>query len=454
MVARLLCLLVLLCACALPAAAAKRIALVIGNGSYKDAPLKNPVNDARAMAEALKGQGFEVILKQNGTKIEMERVVADFGEKLGEGDTALFYYAGHGMQVNGRNFLIPTDAQITSEQRVRLEAIDVDVVLEQMAASRAQVNLVILDACRNNPFERKFRSVGGGLAQINAPEGTLISYATAPGKVANDGDGANGLYTEELLRAISQPGLKVEEVFKAVRVNVSKRTNGAQTPWEASSLTGDFYFKPPAPVQTAALAPAVAPPAAASPPVAAAPAPPSNAAELAFWDSVKGSTDKAELQAYIDQFPNGTFVALAKARLASLSRSAAPAAPAAAAPAATAPAAQPVTPAPQAAPPPQVAALAPGNWSGKYKGDARGNAGWMSLYVEVDGREFWGIGTPMTGKGSCRLNGGVFDDQGKSKRMATVCDSGGAPTTVQISPDGSKLIVEINGTVSELKRLP
>ena len=183
---------------------------MISNGAYTEAPLKNPANDARAIAATLRRQGFEVLLKENATKAQMNETVADFGEKLNEGDTALFFFAGHGMQVQGRNYLIPVDARITSKQRVRLETLDVDAVLDQMAAARARVSLVILDACRNNPFERRFRSVGGGLAQINAPEGTMIAYATAPGKVAADGEGANGLYTQELLRALGQPGLKVE----------------------------------------------------------------------------------------------------------------------------------------------------------------------------------------------------------------------------------------------------
>ena len=225
-------------------AAGRRVALVIGNAAYIESPLPNPINDARAMADALKHRGFTVILRENTSKLDLERAVADFGEKLQQGATGLFYYAGHGMQVNGRNFLITVDARIPSEQRVRLEAVDVDLVLEQMQAARSTVNLVILDACRNNPFEKRFRSAGGGgLAQINAPEGTLIAYATAPGSVAADGTSKNSLYTEELLKAIQAPGAKVEEAFKAVRVAVSRRSNGAQTPWEASSLTGRFLLR-------------------------------------------------------------------------------------------------------------------------------------------------------------------------------------------------------------------
>ncbi|MBL8834306.1 MAG: caspase family protein [Rhodospirillales bacterium] len=318
-----------------PAWAAKKVALVIGNGAYAEAPLKNPANDARAIAGTLRRQGFEVLLKENATKAQMNEIVADFGEKLGEGDTALFFFAGHGMQVQGRNYLIPTDARITSEQRVRLETLDVEAVLDQMAAARARVSMVILDACRNNPFERRFRSVGGGLAQINAPEGTMIAYATSPGKVAADGEGSNGLYTQELLKALAQPGLKVEDVFKQVRVGVARASNGAQVPWEASSLTGDFYFQPAA-LQTTA-------------PAAAMPAPAVDR-EAMFWDSVKGSSDPAELRAYLDTYPTGTFAPIARARVANLesARQQQTAARTAGAPA----------PAP-AAPPPQVAAAAP-----------------------------------------------------------------------------------------------
>ena len=296
-------------------AAGRRVALLVGNASYKESPLSNPINDARAMAEVLKSRGFEVILRENTSKLDLERAVADFGEKLQQGATGLFYYAGHGMQVNGRNFLIPVDARIQSEQRVRLEAVDVDLVLEQMQAARSTVNLVILDACRNNPFEKRFRGGGGGLAQINAPEGTLIAYATAPGSVAADGASKNSLYTEELLKAMQAPGAKVEEVFKAVRVAVSQRSKGAQTPWEASSLIGDFFFVPP--VESKSIV--KTPPAQLSAPAAAqrsVDAGPSRLAmELAFWESIKGSNSMPELQAYLTQFPNGTFAPLVRARI-------------------------------------------------------------------------------------------------------------------------------------------
>lgn len=277
---------------AAPALAAKKVALVVGNSNYSEAPLRNPVNDARAVARQLRAKGFDVLLKENVTKAQFGEAVADFGEKLAEGDTALFFYAGHGLQVQGRNYLVPVDARITSEQRVRLETMDVEAILDQTTAAKAKVSLVILDACRNNPFERRFRSTGGGLAQINAPEGTLIAYATAPGKIAADGDGSNGLYTQALLKSLAEPGLKVEEVFKQVRIEVARASGGNQIPWEASSLTGDFFFEPPV-EQTAVR-------------------------EVLFWDSVKGSNDPSELKAYLAIYPNGHFAPIARARIAAV----------------------------------------------------------------------------------------------------------------------------------------
>jgi len=233
-----------LAAAALPARAAEpRVALVIGNAAYPAAPLRNPVNDANAIAARLRAMGFEVTLRTDVTQREFTRAVSQFGQALKPGSVGLFYYAGHGMQVRGRNFLVPVDADIQSEASARSESVDLDLVLEQLGPAR--LSMVILDACRNNPFEGKFRTTrGSGLAQVDAPKGTLLAYATAPGKVASDGDGANGLYTAELLKAMQIPGAKVEEVFKAVRVNVIKATAGEQIPWESSSLTGDYYFSP------------------------------------------------------------------------------------------------------------------------------------------------------------------------------------------------------------------
>ncbi len=282
----------------------KRVALVIGNGAYPGAgALKNPANDARDIAAKLKRLGFEVIVRTDVRQKDMLRALTEFGDKVQAGTEALFFYAGHGMQVRGRNYLIPIDAEIRSESAVSSEAVDVDQLLDKLAPAR--LSLVILDACRNNPFERRFRGGGQGLAQINAPTGTLIAYATAPGKVAADGDGRNGLYTSELLSAMDVSGIKIEDVFKRVRGNVVRKSNDAQTPWESSSLTGDFYFRPGAGAATQG--------------VTAAPATDAAAMELAFWESAERSNTAADYAAYLNKFPEGQFVDLVRNRLKLLS---------------------------------------------------------------------------------------------------------------------------------------
>jgi formylglycine-generating enzyme required for sulfatase activity len=250
-----------------PAKSEQRIALVIGNGNYESAPLRNPPNDAQTMAGVLRDLGFDVTERQNLDQKEMKKEIQAFGQKLLKGGVGLFYYAGHGMQVNGRNYLIPVGAQIEHEKQVEYEAVDVGAVMAEMDHARNRLNIVILDACRDNPFARSFRSGAQGLASMNAPTGTLVAYATAPGSVANDGTGDNGIYTGELIKAMTIQGLRVEDVFKQVRSAVRETTQGRQVPWESSSLEGDFYFKAPMPVaapavvpeRTASVAPAVAP---------------------------------------------------------------------------------------------------------------------------------------------------------------------------------------------------
>lgn len=222
----------------------KRLALVIGNAAYPGvAALRNPANDAVDIAAKLRAMDFDVTLKTDVRQKEMLRALTEFGDRIHQGAEVLFFYAGHGMQVRGRNYLIPIDASIRTESAVSSEAVDVDQLLDKL--SPARLSMVILDACRNNPFERSFRGGGQGLASINAPNGTLIAYATAPGRTAADGEGRNGLYTQELLAAMGTPGLRIEDVFKRVRANVLAKSGEAQTPWESSSLTGDFYFSQP-----------------------------------------------------------------------------------------------------------------------------------------------------------------------------------------------------------------
>ena len=221
----------------------KRYALIIGNADYQNAPLKNPVNDAKAMASALRRVGFDVMEYTNVNQETMETAITQFGNKIKKGGVGLFYFAGHGLQVKGENYLLPLKAKIDKEQQVKYRSVNLGLVLAEMDAASNPMNIVILDACRNNPFKRSFRSATRGLASTTAPTGTFIAYATAPGSVAADGEGDNGLYTQELLRTLKTPGLTIEQVFKRVRAKVLQKTDGKQTPWENSSIIGDFYFK-------------------------------------------------------------------------------------------------------------------------------------------------------------------------------------------------------------------
>jgi TPR repeat protein/uncharacterized caspase-like protein len=242
---------------AAPPASEQRVALVIGNASYAEAPLRNPVNDATDVAAALRELGFQVTLRTNARQRDMKQAIRDFGEQLARGGVGLFYFAGHGVQSRGRNFLMPIGAQIEREAHIEDESVDANFVLAQMEEARNRVNIVILDACRNNPYSRGFRSAARGLAQMDASSGTLIAFATSPGSIAADGEGRNGVYTKHLLRQVREPGLPVELMLKRVRDGVITETKERQIPWESSSLRGaDFYFRPSdTPVSVAAIAP-------------------------------------------------------------------------------------------------------------------------------------------------------------------------------------------------------
>lgn len=231
---------------ALPAAE-PRHALVIGNAAYANAPLLNPGQDAQAVAQVLRKAGFSVDLRLNASQRQMQDAVTAFGDKLKGGGAGLFYFAGHGVQIKGRNFLLPVGAEIQREDEVAYKAVDVQQVLDKMDTAKNRINMVVLDACRDNPFARSSRSGAGGLSQLDAPIGSLIAFATAPGSVASDGRNANGLYTQHLLANIERPGTPIEEVFKRVRLGVRLDSNGQQVPWESTSLEGDFYFFPPTP---------------------------------------------------------------------------------------------------------------------------------------------------------------------------------------------------------------
>lgn len=234
---------VVVCNLLLPSVvSAGKTALVIGNSTYPQAPLKNPVNDAVDLAETLKALGFHVILKSNATLKEMKAAINTFGNVLSQESVGLFYYAGHAMQIGGHNYLLPIDCKIRSESDVEFEAVDAGRVLGKMEDAGNKVNIVILDACRNNPFARSFRSYDQGLARMDAPRGSLIAYATAPGTVAHDGEGRNGVFTGYLLKNIRKPGLPIEKVLKNVRISVLEHTNNRQVPWTSSSLVGELVF--------------------------------------------------------------------------------------------------------------------------------------------------------------------------------------------------------------------
>jgi hypothetical protein len=221
----------------------KRFALVIGNNDYKNAPLRNPINDANDMSHALKEVGFSVTTKTNANQREMEDAVRTFAVNSRNGDVALFYFSGHGVQVNGINYLIPTGAKIFSEKDIKYESVEAGRILDELGDAGTKCNIVILDACRNNPF-RAVKGLMRGLAAMNSPSGTLIAYSTAPGTVASDGVSGdrNSPYTKALTETMKTPGLKIEDMFKIVRKQVEHETYGRQTPWESTSLKGDFYF--------------------------------------------------------------------------------------------------------------------------------------------------------------------------------------------------------------------
>jgi uncharacterized caspase-like protein len=303
------------------AKADSRVALVVGNGAYKNvATLPNPAIDAKAMAGVLRNAGFEVVEGINLTHDKMTERLLEFGKKTQGADVAVFFYAGHGIAVDGTNYLLPVDADIKSEMDVKLgSGINVDLSLDQ-TMSDAKVKLVFLDACRDNPFAANLRSVKStrgltvqsGLAEMKSGEGTLIAFATGPGQTALDGQqGTNSPFTRALIANITQPGVEIQQAMTQVRAQVSEETNKGQLPWGHTNLTGAVFLNPVA-------APAAAPVAVASNTPSAASVGPASDVELEFWRSVKDSNKPEELNAYITNYPNGQFKPIALARIAAL----------------------------------------------------------------------------------------------------------------------------------------
>jgi hypothetical protein len=279
-------------------AQSKRVALVIGNSDYKHtSSLQNPKNDASDVAAKLKGLGFAVVEGLDIDKAAADRTIRDFAEKLAGADVGLLFYAGHALQVDGQNYLVPTDARLTTASAIDFEMVRLDLVLRTMERETA-TNIIIIDACRDNPLARNLAralgtrstQIGHGLASVESGEGTLISFSTQPGNVALDGEGRNSPFTAALLEHIAAPGDDLSTILINVRNDVMRATAKRQVPWEHSAMTAKFYFVAPTP-----------------------PRPTVEQLELTFWMSVKDSTSPAVLGTYLERYPNGEFAPIARA---------------------------------------------------------------------------------------------------------------------------------------------
>ncbi len=288
-----------------PAQAAKRVALVIGNSAYTHAtPLRNPKHDAEAIAAVLEKLGFEVVKGVDLTYAGMRERLRDFAYKLEGAEVSLLFYAGHGLQVHGHNYLAPVDARLKKELDLEFEAMKLSTILAQMERA-SQTNLVFLDACRDNPLARNLArtmgtrsaSVGRGLARIESGVGTLIAFATQPGNVALDGEGRNSPFTAALVEHIETPGLDVALVMRRVRQGVIERTKGAQVPWNNSSLTGSFMFKD-APVEALKDN--------------------GRAVEMAMWLTASATDSEQGYKLYLERYPDGARAGDAKIKLAAI----------------------------------------------------------------------------------------------------------------------------------------
>jgi Caspase domain len=277
-----------------------RVALVIGNAAYAGAAaLANPTNDAKAMGEALRGLGFSVVEVRDGSRLQMTEAIAKVQDTLkGKQGIGMLYYAGHGLQVDWRNFMVPVDAKLSNAASVPAQTVDLSRVIDAFKAAGNRMNIVVLDACRDNPFAGT--STGKGLAQLDAPTGTFLAYATAPGNVAEDGDtqSSNGLYTQFLLQELKKPAAKIEDVFKRVRLNVRQKSEGRQIPWESTSLEDDFYFNTGLKVSAPTVDKASA-----------------FDAEKTDWDTIKDSKTVADFYAFLQKYPNGNINALAQSKV-------------------------------------------------------------------------------------------------------------------------------------------
>ena len=277
-----------------------KIALVIGNTKYPEAPLKNPGNDAKGIAEELQKLGFKVNLKLDAGRNDMIEAIRAFGAELGKKKgVGVFYYAGHGAQLAWKNYLIPVDADIEKLEDMQTKTVELNSLLEGIVKAQNPMNVIILDACRDNPFGSKVNTQQKGLSQFDAPPDSLLAYATSPGNTAADGDGANGLYTENLLREIKVPEARIEDVFKRVRLAVRRKTEGQQIPWESTSLEEDFWFIPPKEIRR----------------LSEEEQERLFKEELALWERIKESKTPAPLEDYLRRYPSGNYSELAQLQL-------------------------------------------------------------------------------------------------------------------------------------------
>ncbi len=279
---------------------APKVALVVGNSKYKEAPLKNPANDAKAIGETLKAAGFEVTTKLDTGREELLAAIRDYVHAIAQRKAVgLFYFAGHGVQLDWRNYMLPVDAVIDRIEDVDKQSVDVARLIEGLTKAANPMNVIILDACREDPFGKAKKPAQNGLSQMDAPTQTLLAYATSPGNVASDGDGANGLYTENLLREMKVSEAKIEDVFKRVRLGVRRTSKGAQIPWESTSLEEDFWFLPPKELKK----------------VSDAEKEKVFDEELKLWESVREAKAPVPLEDYLRRHPSGKFTELAQLQL-------------------------------------------------------------------------------------------------------------------------------------------
>lgn len=276
-----------------------RAALIFGNSAYPDMPLRNPANDANAIAGELKRLGFSVALQIDAKRTAMEESIRSFSAGLAKTRAVgLFYFAGHGLQLDWRNFLLPVDARLDRADDVPRQTVDLGTFLGSLGKAGNPMNIVVLDACRDNPFGSEHKT-GKGLSQMDALIGTLLAYATAPGNVASDGTGRNGLYTENLLREMVTPEARIEDVFKRVRLAVRRSSQGQQIPWESTSLEEDFYFIPPTEMRKRSQEELDQ----------------LFAEEMALWNKAQKASEPGPLVAYLKAYPSGQFSELAQSML-------------------------------------------------------------------------------------------------------------------------------------------